>query len=279
MARFTARRTITLPSFNSVAAGARATVALPVGARKYQTLILQYKDGTPNQAAIEADLTNLRLLLNGKVQWELSVARLNLLNASNGLAFVAGHILIPLSAPWARTVPGEELFGWGTANVSNFSLEIDIAGTAVAPVLAGWSEIEDVVEPIGAIVKRRVYSSKTASGAGVMQITDLPRRDAFSRIHLFTVQATRVKVVADAVEFFDLTRAAAGILYAKQKIVAPANTFTVAFDATQQVTDLLPMTRNVPGLGVVPVQDFRLDVTMAAGATFDVLAETVGQPD
>lgn len=281
MARFTARRIVSLPALNGVAVSSTATATCPVGARKYHSLFFRYKAGADAQAVMEAAMTNIRLLLNGKEQWNLTLARLNTLNTLNGYAFQTGLIFIPLSAYWARTPAGEEALGWGTQDVSSFTVEITITGAAVAPALQGWAEIEDTVEPIGAILKRRTHSSKTAGGAGLFQINDLPRRidEAYSRLHLFTVQATDVKVVADGVEWFDLPRQVANALYVKQGIAAQANIYHVLFDATEQITDTLPMVRNVPGVGNVLVQDFRLDVTMGAGATFDVLAEVIGRPD
>jgi hypothetical protein len=281
MARLTARRIVTLPALNAVAVSSIATATCPVGARKYHTLLFRYKAGADNQATIEAAITNVRLMLNGKEQWNLSLARLNALNAAVGLAFQTGLIIIPLSRFDARTPAGEEAFGWGTADVASFTVELTISGAAVAPALTGWAEIEDVVENIGVIVKRRTHSSKTASGAGLFEINDLPRKpnEAYARLHLYSANVTDVKVVADAVEFFDLPRQVAAAVYAKQAFTQPASTFSVLFDATEQVTDVLPMVRNIPGIGNVLVQDLRISATMSAGATFDVLAEVVGSPD
>lgn len=279
MSRLNARRLVSLPSLNSVGVSQTATSSLPVGARKYHALIYKYKAGADNQATVEAAITTVRLLLGGKEQWKISLARLNILNALDGFAFQTGHIIIPLSRFAARTPQGEEAFGWGTANVSSFTVEFDISAAAVAPAITGWGEIEDTVENIGVIIKRRTFTGYAAAAAGSFQIKDLPRRDAYNRIHIFTVQASAVKVVADSVEFFDAPRTVSAMSYSRRALSHPANTYSVIFDATQQVTDLVPMIRNVPGLGNVEVQEFRLDVTMDAAATFDVLTETVGQPD
>jgi hypothetical protein len=277
----TARRNVTLPALNAVGVSQVATSSPPVGARKYHTLFFKYKDGTANQATLEAAITNVRILLGGKEQWNLSLARLNMIAALDGYAFQPGLIVIPLSLFKARTPAGEESVGLGMANVSSFTVELTISGAATAPALTGWAEIEDVVENIGVIRKIRTHSGKTASGAGVFQVQDLPRKsnEAYRRIHLMTGQASAVKVVTDGVEWFDLPRQVATALYAKQGIVQQANVYSIIFDATGQITDLLPMVRNVPGIGNVQVQEFRLDITMDAGATFDILSETVGSPD
>jgi hypothetical protein len=280
MARFSARRTVTLPALNAVAISSVATASCPVGARKYHTLFFRYKAGADAQGTIETAISNIRLLLNGKEQWNLSLARLNALNAQIGLAFQTGLIVIPLSRFDARTPQGEEAFGWGTADLQSFTVELTISAAAVAPALTGWAEVEDVSEPIGAILKRRTHSSKAASGAGLFQINDLPRKpsEAYARLHLFSNLVTEVKVVADSVEFFDLPKQVATALYAKQGITQIANCFTVAFDSTEQVSDILPMVRMVNGQPVL-VQDFRIDATLSGAATFDIVAELVGRPD
>jgi len=65
--------------FNNVAAGGMATTKLPRN-RRYHALFLQYKTNAA-QATIEADITQIRLLVNSKVIRAFSAAELNLINA------------------------------------------------------------------------------------------------------------------------------------------------------------------------------------------------------
>lgn len=274
------RRPVPLPSFNSVGVSQTASVNCPVGARKYHTLFIRYKAGADNQATLEAAITNVKLLIGGKEQWNLSLADLYARLTAIGYAFQTGLIVIPLSRFEARTVTGEETFGWGTSNVQSFTLELTISGAAVAPTLAGWAEVEDSAEPLGAITKIRTFTGKTASGAGVFQILDLPRKatEAYSRIHIMSALVTDVLVEADEAKFFDLPKQVATALYAKQNLQHIAGGYTVAFDHTEQVTDVLPMVRLVNGQPQL-VQTFNVAPTLSGGATFRVLTETVGSAD
>jgi hypothetical protein len=270
------RRIVRLPAFNSVAAGSRATCALPVGARKYHKVFVEYKDGTGNQAALEADLSTVRLLVNGRPQREHTVAEINVLNAFRGRSFQTGTVQIHLSEPTARTLAGEEILGWGTNNLATFSLEIDIAAGATAPALVAYAEIEDSVENLGAILKVR-RGTYQASGATTLAIRDLPRdpSEAYARFHAFTSAATAVQLKADADIIVEtITRALLLKHYASrpQETIMQTNVLTLDLMSSTQVTDVLPMLRTDGRL----VQDFPLEITLSGAATFALLTEVVG---
>lgn len=270
------RRIVRLPAFNSVAPGQRATLNLPVGFRKYLKIFVEYKDGTPNQAAMEADLSTVRLLVNGRPQREHTVAEVNVLNAYRGRAFQAGTIQIHLAEPTARTLAGEEIVGWGTNNLATFSIEIDIAGGAVNPALAAYAEIEDSNEDLGAILKVR-RATYQASGATVLAIRDLPRDplEAYARFHAFHANATAVQLKADNDVIVEtITRSLLAKHYASrpQDTIMQANVLTLDLIASTQITDVLPMLRGDGRL----VQDFPLEITLSGAATFAVLSEVVG---
>lgn len=273
-----ARRIVKLPSFSNVGAGNTATLNFPVGPRKYFTVQIKYKDGTPNKATVEADLTKFRLIVNGKTQREFTAAELNTINALNNRSFQTGRVQIFFGEPWRRTIAGEEIPGWGTFGLSTLQLEIDIAGGAVAPALEARAEIEDSTEALGAIVKWKRYNYG-AAGAGDFEITNLPKSDAWSRFHVFTSQASAAKLQADNVDIFDMSLTDATAFYATKKDLAmQANVFSVVLDASQQFDAFLPMVRKIAGKDV-PVQDLKLTVTLGAAANFVVIGEQVGLPD
>ena len=129
----------------------------------------------------------------------------------------------------------------------------------------------------GAQVRRNM--PRTISGAGTFTITDLPKLDAYSRIHFFASGAIidKVKVQVDSLDVWELTTAmhAAFLARTTPKLVAQTNCYHVCFDLTQQGDSVLPM---VYGNGR-PVSDLRLDVTCNAAGSFDIFTETVGRPD
>ncbi len=270
------RRIVKLPAFAGVAISSRATLLLPVGARKYHRIIIQYKAAADNQATIEAALTNLRLLVNGRVQREATVAQINVMRSYRGRAFVTGFVFVDLSEAAARTLQGEELYGWGTNNLSTLTLELDITGAAVAPALTAWAEIEDSVEGLGGILKWR-KNTFIVAGAGVLAIRDLPRdpREAYSRFHAFSAVATDVQLKADndvIIETISRTALSAHYTNRPQQTVMQANVLTLDVCASTQLTDFLPMLRSDGRV----VQDMPLEITLSGASTFDLISEVYG---
>lgn len=271
------RRFVALPSFNAVGVGQRATLNLPVGARKYYKVIITYKAGADNQATIEAALKNMRVLVNGVQQIEHTVAELNQLNAYRGRAFQTGTVILYFSDPGARTMTGEEILGWGTYNLSTLSIELDIDAAAVAPALSAQAEIEDSNEPLGVIKKVVRQTGFVTAGAAVLPIRDLRRdpNEAYMRIHVMTANATAVQLKADSDIIVETsTRALLSAHYAgrPQETIMQANVLTLDLTASTQVTDVLPMRRADGRL----IQDFPLEVTLNGATTFNVISEIVG---
>jgi hypothetical protein len=270
------RRFVQLPAFSSVASGTRATLVMPVGARKYHKLLIQYKDGTANQAAIESALKGMRVLVNGKLQRDTTVAILNAMNAYRGRPFQTGMVIMFFSEVTARTWQGEELVGWGTNNVSTLTVEIDIDAAAVAPALTAYAEIEDSTENLGGIIKWRRASYQTA-GATTLAIRDLPRdpMEAYARFHIATANATDVQLKADNDVIIEkVSRAILAAHYAARpsSTVMQAGYLTLDLIASLQIDDFLPMKRTDGRV----IQDFPLEVTVNGASTFDVISEVFG---
>lgn len=270
------RRLVRLPDPSNVVAGQRAIQLLPVGSRKYLKVIFEYKAGADNQATIEAALKGLRVLVNGRPQRESTVAQMNVMNAYRGRAFQTGRVIMYFGDPGARTWQGEELLGWGTFNLSTLSIEIDVDAAAVAPTLKAYAEIEDSNEPLGAIMKWR-RNNLDVSAAGVKSYRDLTvdPREAYSRIHIFSANATDVQLKADSdiiVETISRTTLAAHYAGRPQETIMQANVLTLDLAASTQVDSFLPMQRTDGR----KIQDFPLDVTVSGATVCDIISEVVG---
>ena len=268
------RRKVALPSASSVGIGQTASFDLATN-RRYFFIGLVYKTNAA-QATIEADITEIRLLINGKVQRRFSAADLNKINAMNGQAFVAGLIPIHLSEPWRRTLEGEEGLAWGMADVASFKIEVDISGAAVAPTLSGIAEVDNVQIPLGLIVKWRKQTF-TATGAQVVTITTLTKNDAYSRLHCFSALVTNALVTLDQLERYNATLALNAALLARQKLVQQANTYSIVFDDDQQVTSAIAMKDLRTGAQLI--SEFRIDLTFSGAGSCVVLSEAVGYAD
>lgn len=266
------RRNVRLPSANGVGAGQTATFDLPTN-RRYYGVDLVYKTNA-NQATIEADVTKIRVNINGKTQREFTAAELFKMNATNGIAFAAGIIPIMFAEPKRRTVQGEEGLAWGMKDVRTFQIEVDIAGAATAPTLGGSAEIDNVQVPLGLIVKHKRFTF-SPTGAGTFQINSLPKNDAFLRTHYFSNIVTNAKVTVDQLEAFNMSLAEATAKYARHGVAMQANTFTVAHDYTQQVTDALPMVK----LDGTRVSELMHELTVSGSGSLPVVVEYLGFAD
>lgn len=269
------RRKVLLTSVSNVAAGQTASIDLPVG-RRYFAVYMLYK-GNAAQATIDADITEVRVILNGKVQRRFSGADLNVIMATRGFAFQLGLIPILFAEPRRRTWQGEEGLAWGTKGVSTFRIEVDISGAAVAPTLTATAEVDDLNVPIGTIVKWYKEGFNSA-GAQVVNITTLMKRDTYDAIHIRSALATAIKVTVDSLEIADLTRTLCDFYARRRGFVQQANTLSLIFADSDQVTDGLPMIRETQD-GIIPVQDFRVDVTASGAGALPFVIERVGLPD
>jgi hypothetical protein len=271
------RRKVKLTSINGVAAGQTATLDLPCGGRRYFGIYAKYKTNAA-QATLEADITEIRLVINGKVQRRFSDADLNFRELVNGRAFVLGMIPINLYEPRAREANGEEGVAWGTADVNTFRVEFDIAGGAVAPTISAWAEVDDVPSPLGLIVKwyKETYN---ATGAQTLNITTLSKRDVYQAIHARTALVTAVKVTVDGLDWYDLARDEASLALPRRPgLTQVANNFSVLFEDDDQVSDGLPMLKKING-ATVAVSELRVDLTASGAGAIPLLIERLGYAD
>jgi hypothetical protein len=262
-----------LPSFSAVAAGQTASMSLPVGNVKYAAVWLRYKTNA-NQATIEADIEEIRIKINGKVQRRYSAAQLNKMLALYGVGFAAGFIPIIFAEPWRRTPQGEDALGWGTADVATFQIEVDIASGALAPTLDAWADVVDVEETMGAIIKNRQYTIPVTA-TGVRNVQELPKTGtAYYALHLFETAAadiSAVEIKTNQRDRFDAPAALNTAILATQDITVQSGVFSVVFDRTRRVGDSLSMVE-----GGRPVSDFQLDATMAVANNFTIITEEIG---
>ena len=267
------------PSFNGVAASQTATLDLPVD-RRYHNICLRFTstDGSSAvQAVNEADVTQIRVIVDGKVQRTFSSRELFDINTLNGIAYSASLLPIYFSEPWRRSALDEESLAWATSNVSTFSVEVDLGAGATGPALSSILTTDALQGPMQSIVKwhRRTIA---AAGAGVVSYSDFPRRDTYLRQHLSETAAadiTAVDVSVDNFTVLDVSDAQNSDYLADQAFAPVADNFHIVHDHTQRIADGLPMVK----LNGRRVSDFRIDLTHANTNNITVISETLGNPD
>jgi hypothetical protein len=296
------RNLVTLPNFNGVAVSQTATVQLPVGNVTYHKIVLAYGTtlaGNGNQANTEANVTQIRLKVNGKIQRVFSAKQLNAINAFYGRSFQSrpiggvnfGFLEIFLSEPWRRTPAGEDMLAWGTQDISTFQIEVDLGAAGTAPQLIPHADVEYLSRPLGLISKWRSYT-QPVSAAGIVTNNTLPKNgnEAYQAIHAFPVLTTDIidtTVKTDQVVRFQGTDSDMRSLLASESpggitSFAPQASMThIVFDRTGRVSDALPM-QYVDATGKPTgnlVGDFRVDFNMNAGNSFPFIAHVLGPRD
>lgn len=277
------RHFVSTNAFSSVAAGSQATLDLPVGGLVYHALQLTYGTSTgggPTQANMEAEVSEVRLKVDGKEQRRFSARELFDILAFYGVPINTGQLYIPFSEGWRRAAVGEDSLAWGMADVSSFQVEVDIDSGATAPTLQARALVERVARPMGPIVKWRRYNVPV-SATGIRTFTTLPRQDAYYAIHCLSSDVDDVEVKVDQQEVFKGTKAQVDGLYesAGRGFVPQSDWFHIVFDgSTGRVSDALAMVRGMaPNLQAV--QELRVDFNMSAATGFDLITQTVGPRD
>ena len=267
---------VTMPSFNAVAAGQTATLRLPTN-YTYRTLAINYKAGAgpadANEATIKTDLEAMRLKVDGKVQRRFTATELLEILQFRGIAHADGEVPIFFAEPWARTPAGEDVFAWGTQDVATFELEVDIAAGAVNPTLSASAWVSLINRPLGAIVKWRKFTIPVTA-TGDVNVTTLPKRDAYKALHAFSGDVTAFEIRTDQRERIDADVGPWNNHLVRLGWAPQANVLHIPFDASGRFEDVLPMMRNGR-----PVNDFRVDFTMGAANSFDLITEVLGPAD
>lgn len=275
-----------MPSFESVAAGSTGTVRLPIGAT-FEQLLIAYS-GT------NFDLTHMseiRVVGNGKTLMRFPTVGANSggvvldsINQYEGRAAASGVLVIDFNRFGIRTRANEELTGLGTGmspNESNYKamggtgvelstlyVEIDIAGTAVAPALAAKA-IQSPKRPMG-IIKKVRHFIYNAAAVGEFEIADLPRGDLINKLTIHNANVTNLKISTDRNDRFERTQAENELIQTDGGRVPQAGLFVFDPSEIGNGSEALP-TRGV--------QDLRLTLTMGAAGAVPVTVEYLGALD
>lgn len=255
-----------LPFFNVVADGV-ASLDLELGAT-FQKIILVL-GGT---AFSKAMITNIRCKLNGKMFYEITGSRLDLINTYKGMGVSATHLAIDFSEADAKTLGGMYSGGIGTAaGVSAFTIEVTIAG-ATAPTLESYSLVT-APQPLG-IIMGMVSHPVTLSAAGKFPVV-LPHGPEaemlLKRVHFFNANMTHLEVKKNGLVIFD-------------EVAVAQNTF-MALDygkvaqAGLYVYDPI-VDNNVAGVVQTGnAASMRFNPTVSGADTLNIYAEVIGMLD
>lgn len=260
-----------MPAFNGVAAGAVATLNLPIG-NTYHGILL-----TRGGTFTHDHMTDITLKANGRAILEMSGSDLDDFNLFDGLAAAGASLsYIPFERMGLLNKEWVEATAIGTGvrgnkdlplQIQTLTLEITISGSAVTPTLSAKA-LQSAPAPVGAIIKRRKFTF-SAAGAGTVEIADLPRGDLINRIaiHAASDNVTGVTLERDNFELFNRTPAENNLIQTDGIKVPQSNWFVL--DPTEKGN-------GNEAVITADSNDFRLGVTTSGADTLTVYVEYLG---
>jgi hypothetical protein len=164
--------------FTNVVANGVATVSLPVG-MSYNRILLQL-GGTFTKSMI----TDIKVRLNGKVIFQNTGSRLDLVNTYRKRGVSASFLVIDFVEPDAKDMTEQYIGNINTAQgVSSLTMEVTIAG-ATSPTLDSWAEVGPPA-PLGVVAKQIMFTTSFGgSGKFPFKLIDVANRGAIvKRVH------------------------------------------------------------------------------------------------
>jgi len=261
------KRTISLPSFGGVAEGSVATLNLPIG-WNYHRLILNRGGTTFNHD----HMIRITLLANGVPIQEFSGAQLDDMQEFDGVANgnnTTGLSVIEFERPGLELPVAREATAINSRLMTTLQLEVEISGST-APTLSAKAVVSTGRLADDRIIKRRRHN-RTATGAGTLEISDIPfGDDLINRIfilHEGDVDAVTVK--RDNAIIFERTEAENNLIQSNGVKTTVTNCFVI---------DPSELGAGDQAIVTAGVSDFKLELTMGGADAVVVIPEYLGLP-
>lgn len=263
-----------LPALTTVAPGSKATLQIPTGPT-YEGIIFTVTAAAGLDAT---DIGRIDVLLNGTpFQTFKDLTRLLDINSYYGRdadTVAATKIEFKLHFNRRELMDNEnrKAPGWGTADVQNFDIEIQVAAAAPADIKIVAHAIKDPLpQPIGVFFGIKEQAAN-AGVAGDIEVSDILKGPRYGAFHLFKADCNAVEL---EIEGQRILRATKAVLERVQKgAVSTRVPVTAKATHVDFITDgnLLECLRTDRGDGV-PVQDMRLKMTMGTTGAYDIVTE------
>lgn len=186
--------------FANVAASGVASVSLPIG-MSYNRIILALGGGSFTKAMI----TDIKVKMNGKVIFQNTGSRLDLINTYRKRAVSAAFLVLDFTEPDAKDMGEQYIGNLNTAQgVSSLTMEVTIAG-ATTPTLDSYSDM-GAPAALAAVAKQILFTASFgAAGKFPMKLIDVANRGAIiKRVHFaHGGNVTALEVKKNGVVIFD----------------------------------------------------------------------------
>jgi len=270
-----------LPAFNgSLAANTTATVNIPIGFTIHSFML----DWTGSTTFGTGYIDDIRIKVDGRLIWECDGTNLDKINKYLGRAASANNrIMVDMDRFGLYERVQREITALGTGapldldpksktynpkQIKNVQMEVDIGTGAAGVSLTGKYEVSGS-SPTGVILKRR-KQTRSVSGAGTLDISDLPTGDLINTIFLHDGgNTTDIVLERDSFQVADLELLDWSTLVNDGIRTAQSNQMTL--DPCYKGFGDQPLTTNV--------NDFRIKVTSSGADTLTLFIDYIGRHD
>ena len=284
------KKRIQLRNVQNVAASKTALVELPCGPR-YHYVVLQhgFASGTNTLAGAQANITDIRVRVNGRTQRQHSGTQLLDLNLLNGSTYIGEGVPntapgtsfpIFFAEPWRKDARDQDALAWPTAGWESFQIEVDLS-TASTPTLVAHAVVDDFTPKDVAGIVKVIRQSVPAAGTS-FDVSNLDRRDWYQQITIYPDSGgsnaiTKATLRKDGIILHEMTGAANKALLLHHGMAPAASGRTAnLYDIVFDHDDLLG--------SAVPADGSRdMTLTIEAGSamsgTTTMLIQRLGPPE
>ncbi len=271
------------PVVINVAAGQTATIR-PEAQGTYFGLRLKYTRGgaAATPAQIASDIKQIRVILDDKVQWELTAAQLQMINSTHRINPDNGIIPLWFSEPNRVTEGAQDIKAWGMFGIKSFRVEVDIDAAAPTPTLSVSQYWTNEQSPMGEIRKFKRETFAVAGAADVV-MNDLTKNERQLALH-FNAATTVISNIKVKIDNAELINAPSGDLHSlfKEWGYVPQTGWThLAYDHRDRVLEsanpfILQQDGTFPPRAFLPYQ---VTLTFTGAATVTMVKELMGPRD
>lgn len=264
-----------MPRNQPAVAGGTVIFNLPLGLSFHDFLFRYQATGADaSQAVMKADLTAVRLILNGETKWDVDATfLLEIMQDFYNRDQVAGAMHLPLARPWHKTIIGSDELAWPTgkgSGVQTLTVEVEIDAAAVNPdlelyALQGPQKTPE--NPQGVLGRHLAVRKfpKAAAAVGVNEVADLPRNKyGLIAAHFDTANIDDVTVEINSRKVFEADRVVMDAAYNEARTVQATWTH-VDWCHRNRLADAVPM----------DVEDFRFKLNFSAAGGYNVYLERI----
>lgn len=257
-----------MPQTEGTGPGQSAITRCPTGPTYFE-MGIRYTQGAAvdaTEAKFQSDFNEVRVIVDEEPKVRLSGADLLAINKFHLRPFVAGHLPIVFARPDLRAPAGEDELAYGTLDVQNMSVEIDIDAAAVTPAISLYAVI-GAPTALGRHMTMRATGYQSAA-IGVHEIGDLARGFyGMAAMHIVDANVVDVEMQANQRKVWEADRPIAEGFYADRR-AWQTGYFHIDFQARNRISESLNLI----------LEDFRakINFSVAPGA-YNIIQERIEQ--